>query len=81
VPGRDRQGDRVRLRGKWGCSAVNDINPSGEATAEEIRRRGGRATFYQADVSDVSSRERNDRGCGKDLGGLDILVNKPGLTC
>ena len=39
--------------GAW--LAVNDINPSCEETAQEIRHRGGTAKSYQADVGDVQA--------------------------
>ena len=35
--------------------AVNDINLQGEEVAEEIRRLGGQASFYLADVGDVQA--------------------------
>ena len=36
-----------------GIVAVNDINPAGEEVACDIRRRGGQAKFYLADVGEI----------------------------
>src|SRR5581483_5782908 len=33
--------------------AVNDINPGGVKTVQEIEKRGGKAKFYHGDVGDV----------------------------
>jgi 3-oxoacyl-[acyl-carrier protein] reductase len=55
--------------------AVNDINPEGEKTAEEIHRRGGKAEFYLADVGDPQAVEQMVDDVIKTWKKIDILVN------
>jgi NAD(P)-dependent dehydrogenase (short-subunit alcohol dehydrogenase family) len=55
--------------------AVNDINPDGEETAEEIRRRGGEAKFYLADVGDAQAVNQMVTAVAGAWGKIDILVN------
>ena len=59
--------------GAW--LAVNDVNPSGEETAQEIRRQGGNAKFHQADVGDASAANEMVATVEKEWGKIDILVN------
>jgi NAD(P)-dependent dehydrogenase (short-subunit alcohol dehydrogenase family) len=58
--------------GAW--VAVNDIDPCGEETAEEIRRRGGSAKFYQADVGDVKAVNELVPTIEGERGTIDILA-------
>ncbi len=55
--------------------AVNDIEPSGEGTATDIRRRGGNAKFYPADVGDAEAVDMMVATVESDWGKIDILVN------
>lgn len=55
--------------------AVNDINPSGAETCEEIRRRGGDAEFYPADVGDAEAVNRMVAAVEQAWGKIDILIN------
>lgn len=59
--------------GAW--LAVNDINPSCEETAQEIRHRGGTAKSYQADVGDVQAVNSLVTEIEREWGRIDILVN------
>jgi NAD(P)-dependent dehydrogenase (short-subunit alcohol dehydrogenase family) len=59
--------------GAW--LAVNDINPSCEETAKEIRRRGGTAKAFLADVSDARAVDALAAGIEQEWGKIDILVN------
>src|SRR5208337_268601 len=59
--------------------AVNDVT-DGEPTCEEIRRRGGKAAFYQADVSDVDAVRAMVANVERDQGPIDILVNNAGVN-
>ncbi len=59
--------------------AVNDVT-NGEPTCEEIRGRGGKAAFYQADVSDVDAVNAMIASVERDLGPIDILVNNAGVN-
>ena len=59
--------------GAW--IAVNDINRSCEETAEEIRRRGGTAKSYPADVGDTQAVDALVAGIEQEWGKIDILVN------
>jgi 3-oxoacyl-[acyl-carrier protein] reductase len=60
--------------------AVNDFNPTGEQTVEEIRRRGGKAEFFQGDVGDVQSVTDMVAAVEKEMGPIDILVNNAGVN-
>ncbi|HLI34034.1 MAG TPA: 3-oxoacyl-ACP reductase FabG [Terriglobia bacterium] len=60
--------------------AVNDINPGGEAAADGIRRKGGRAAFYQADIGDARAVNEMVAIVEKDLGPIAILVNNAGIN-
>ncbi len=55
--------------------AVNDINPEGEETAGEIRRRGREARFYSADVGDPDAVNEMVAAVTRAWGKIDILVN------
>ena len=60
--------------------AMNDIHPSGGETAEEIRRKGFRASFYQADVADVNAVHGMVAAVQNELGPIEILVNNAGIN-
>lgn len=60
--------------------AVNDINPCAERTAEDIRERGGKAKFYQADVSHVEGVDAMVMAVERELGAIAILVNNAGIN-
>jgi 3-oxoacyl-[acyl-carrier protein] reductase len=60
--------------------AVNDFNPSGEQTVEEIRRRGGKAEFFRGDVGDVQSVTDMVAAVEREVGPIDILVNNAGVN-
>jgi 3-oxoacyl-[acyl-carrier protein] reductase len=59
--------------------AVNDLHDP-EATCAAIRERGGKASGYQADVSDVSAVNAMIAEIESDLGPIDILVNNAGVN-
>jgi 3-oxoacyl-[acyl-carrier protein] reductase len=50
-----------------------------EATAEEIRRRGGQASALVMDVLELDAVKAMAERVGKDFGGADILVNNAGV--
>jgi NAD(P)-dependent dehydrogenase (short-subunit alcohol dehydrogenase family) len=58
---------------------VNDINPTGEETVQEIHAAGGKATFLQCDVSDREGVERMVVEVERTYGKIDILVNNAGV--
>ncbi len=59
---------------------VSDIHtPSGEVTVEEIKREGGRARFYAADVSQELEVRNLLQFIEHTYGGLHILVNNAGV--
>jgi NAD(P)-dependent dehydrogenase (short-subunit alcohol dehydrogenase family) len=60
--------------------AVNDVDSSGEDTAEEIRRRGARAKFYRANVSDSDAVNAMVAAVEEQLGPIEILVNNAGVN-
>lgn len=50
------------------------------AAVEEIRRNGGKATAFKADLGSVDAAKSLPRQAIEFLGGLDILVNNAGIT-
>ncbi|MEO8130461.1 MAG: SDR family NAD(P)-dependent oxidoreductase [Bryobacteraceae bacterium] len=58
--------------------AVNDVSASGKSTADEILESGGKAAFFQCDVSDRLGVDRMVADVVRQLGGIDILVNNAG---
>ncbi len=60
--------------------AVNDVNPGGEETTAEIRRRGGDARFFAADVGDVNAVNSMVSDVESQMGPIDILVNNAGIN-
>jgi 3-hydroxybutyrate dehydrogenase len=60
--------------------AVADINIGGaQATADEIKRRGVKATALAMDVTDEPAVEAGVAKTVADLGGVDILVSNAGI--
>jgi len=51
----------------------------GKAVAEAIREAGGRATFYQADLSALAEVRQLADAVRQDHGRLDVLINNAGL--
>jgi NAD(P)-dependent dehydrogenase (short-subunit alcohol dehydrogenase family) len=51
-----------------------------EAVVSEIRKQGGKAKPYQADVADRAAVKSMIQGIVADFGGLNILVNNAGLA-
>lgn len=60
---------------------VNDLSEIGaETVAEEIRRLGGAASAYAADVSDWTGAKRLIDHCVERFGAIDGLVNNAGVA-
>jgi 3-hydroxybutyrate dehydrogenase len=60
--------------------AVADINLAGaQACADEIRKRGVKATALAMDVTDEAAVEAGVAKAADDLGGVDILVSNAGI--
>jgi len=55
------------------------LEAEGEATAAEIRAKGGRAVFQKVDVSDPESTEGMAARAVAEFGGIDILVNNAAM--
>lgn len=74
-------GKEIALRfAKEGAIVVAaDIADTGEATARQIRDRGGEALSIQADVSRADGAERLVRQTVEKYGRLDILSNNAGI--
>jgi 3-oxoacyl-[acyl-carrier protein] reductase len=53
--------------------------PRAKAAAEEIRRLGGEAHAFAADVTDPAAVKSLGEKVAKDFGGADILVNNAGI--
>lgn len=60
--------------------AVNDVNPEGEGTVQEISKNGGKAGFFRADVGDPESVNGMVATVTRDLGSIEILVNNAGVN-
>ena len=54
--------------------------PEGLETTEAIKALGGRAEFFQVDVSDPASVEHAFEAMRQEFDGIDILVNNAGIT-
>ncbi len=59
--------------------AVNDLR-DGEETCAEIRRNGGKAIFFEADVSSADSIAAMVPAVERELGPIDILINNAGVN-
>lgn len=70
----------AKALGKCGANvAVLDLNvEAANETAEEIRREGGKARAYQADVLNKNSLEAARKDILADFGACDILINGAG---
>jgi 3-oxoacyl-[acyl-carrier protein] reductase len=53
---------------------------SAEEVKSEIEAAGGKAHLLQADVSDIDQAAELVKTSYKKMGGLDVLVNNPGIT-
>src|ERR1700738_3344307 len=51
-----------------------------EAVVEQIKKAGGEAKAYQADIADLEAVRGMVASVKSDFGGLDILVNNAGLV-
>jgi dihydroanticapsin dehydrogenase len=56
-----------------------DLDPAGAATAAEVTRGGGEATFEVADVSSAADWARAVAAAQERLGSIDVVVNNAGL--
>ncbi|MDV7136479.1 SDR family NAD(P)-dependent oxidoreductase [Williamsia muralis] len=71
----------LRLAKDGAHVVVSDIGEEGgAATVETITAAGGKASFIQADVSDVDSVEALIARSVEYLGGLDLAVNNAGIA-
>jgi 3-oxoacyl-[acyl-carrier protein] reductase len=70
------RGFGVALAKQGAAVAIYDVNPQkGEATAREIRDRGGTALFVPCDVADEHQVAAAVGETVQRLGGVDILIN------
>jgi NAD(P)-dependent dehydrogenase (short-subunit alcohol dehydrogenase family) len=69
----------LRLAREGTIVAVADVDEdTGSSTVREIQSQGGRAAFVLADVASDADVSRMVAFAGKELGGLDVLVNNAG---
>ncbi|MBI3667064.1 MAG: SDR family oxidoreductase, partial [Acidobacteria bacterium] len=75
------RGIAVRLAREGAAVAVNYRSEAaaGTGTVEQIRRAGGRAEAFQADVADRAAAERLAAFALERFGRIDVLVNNAGL--
>ena len=74
------QGMALAFAANGATVAVNEVDGTGEGTAETIRQQGGKAKLYVADVSDLKAVEQMVAAAESDLGPIDILVNNAGIN-
>lgn len=61
---------------------IADVDaPAGEATAQDVRGRGGEASFFRTDVSDEAQVEALVHHCAERFGALDCALNNAGVMC
>jgi NAD(P)-dependent dehydrogenase (short-subunit alcohol dehydrogenase family) len=60
--------------------AINDVNPDGEETANEICSRGGKAWFFNADVGNKEAVVEMVAKVEREFAPIDILVNNAGIN-
>jgi 3-oxoacyl-[acyl-carrier protein] reductase len=58
----------------------NSSRAGAEDTVAQIRKAGGTADLFQADVSDAAKVEALFEAIGQKFGGVDILVNNAGIV-
>jgi NAD(P)-dependent dehydrogenase (short-subunit alcohol dehydrogenase family) len=69
----------LRLAREGTTVAVADVDEdTGSSTVREIQSQGGRTAFVLADVASEADVSRMVAFAGKELGGLDVLVNNAG---
>jgi meso-butanediol dehydrogenase/(S,S)-butanediol dehydrogenase/diacetyl reductase len=70
----------ARLLASEGASVVvADVDPAGEAVADELRQQGCEALFVRTDVRDARDAEQLAREAARRHGRLDVLVNAAGV--
>ena len=71
----------IRLAGGGHTVVINhrSSDAAAERLVEAIRNGLGRALAVRADVTDPEDVERMSRTIGRELGGLDVLINNAGL--
>jgi NAD(P)-dependent dehydrogenase (short-subunit alcohol dehydrogenase family) len=67
------------LAAEGAALVVADIDPAGQAVAEDIGAGGGRAIFVRTDVSDAASADAMADRAVAELGGIDLLVNNAAI--
>jgi 3(or 17)beta-hydroxysteroid dehydrogenase len=73
--------DARRLSEEGATVALTDIDPAGQAVAEEISSATGNPTrFYQHDVTDAARWQEIMDAVESEFGGLDVLVNNAGIA-
>jgi NAD(P)-dependent dehydrogenase (short-subunit alcohol dehydrogenase family) len=61
---------------------VNDLDAEkGENTANEIRQKGGKAIFIQADVTNPQAVDKMIQQAVAEAGHIDVLFNNAGISC
>ncbi len=70
----------LRLAENGAKVAVLDLNPSGEAVAEEIMAAGGMAKFWKLDTTDESAIANVFKEAAEAFGKIDVLVNNAGIA-
>src|SRR5664280_2532451 len=58
----------------------NSSKDEAEAVVERIKKAGGKAKAYQADIADLEAVRSMVTSVKADFGGLDVLVNNAGVV-
>ena len=71
-----------RLHGDGYAVAVNFVSAADDAESlvDEIRRDGGTASAYRADVADEADMRRLFDDVAGEFGGIDVLINNAGIS-
>lgn len=71
----------IRFAEEGAIVVINDLDSDkGEETAAEIRSKGGKATFLQADVTDSESVQTMVEKIVNSFGQIDVLFNNAGIS-
>ncbi|MFT4066521.1 SDR family NAD(P)-dependent oxidoreductase [Paraburkholderia sp.] len=70
-----------RLAGEGAAVVIADVDATrGKESSEKIRNQGGKAWYFETDISDPASLDALVEFSARTLGKIDVLVNNAGVT-